>query len=179
MIRIPRRAPLPIAALIAVGVASPTAHGQAISSIVIARRTSPVTSRVNADRMNDAGTKRREKFSPTVWIGARSCWASSTRLMILPITVWLPTAVARTTTRPRTTTDPACTVVPSTTLTGRVSPVIADWSTMASPSMTRPSTGIATWSWTMTSSPICTVSIGTCTSVPAMGPSASRTQAVS
>jgi hypothetical protein len=39
----PRRAPLPIAALIAVGVARPTAHGQATSSIVIARRTSLVT----------------------------------------------------------------------------------------------------------------------------------------
>lgn len=157
----PRRAPLPIAALIAVGVASPTAHGQAISSIVMARRTSPVTARVMADTMNEVGTKRREKFSPTVWIGARSCCASSTRVMMRPMVVWLPTARARTTRRPRTTTEPACTGIPTTTLTGRFSPVIADWSTIASPSITSPSTGMATWSCTTTSSPIRRVSVAT------------------
>ena len=166
LIRMPRRAPLPIAALIAVGVDRPTAHGQAISSMVIARRTSPVRARVIAETMNEIGTKRREKFSPTVWMGARSCCASSTREMMRPIVVWLPTARARTTRRPRSTTEPACTVDPATMLTGRVSPVIADWSTMASPSTTSPSTGIATWSWITTSSPICTVSIGTWTSFP-------------
>ena len=73
LIRIPRRAPLPIAALIAVGVDRPTAHGHAISSIVIARRTSPVIARVIAETTKEIGTKRREKFSPTVWMGARSC----------------------------------------------------------------------------------------------------------
>jgi WD40 repeat protein len=52
----PRRAPLPIAALIAVGVANPTAHGHATSSIVIARRRSRVTSKVSADSANEAGT---------------------------------------------------------------------------------------------------------------------------
>ena len=173
--RMPRRAPLPIAALIAVGVDNPTAHGQAISSIVIARRTSPVNSSVNPDSRNDAGTNRREKFCATVWIGARSCWASSTRAMIRPITVSVPTAVARTTIRPRITTDPACTRAPAATLTGRVSPVIADWSTIASPSTISPSIGIATWSWTITWSPACRVSIGTCTSEP----SSRRSQAVS
>lgn len=72
MIRMPRRAPLPIAALIAVGVDSPTAHGHAINNMVIARRTSPVISNAMAETMNEVGTKRREKFSPTVWMGARS-----------------------------------------------------------------------------------------------------------
>lgn len=66
LIRMPRRAPLPIAALMAVGVANPTAHGQATSSMVMARRTSPVATSVTADNRNEAGTKRREKFSPTV-----------------------------------------------------------------------------------------------------------------
>jgi hypothetical protein len=47
-------------------VARPTAHGQATSSIVIDRRTSRVSSSVSADKANDAGTNRREKFSPTV-----------------------------------------------------------------------------------------------------------------
>ncbi len=79
LIRMPRRAPLPIAALIAVGVDRPTAQGHATNSMVIARRTSPVITRVTAETMNEVGTKRREKFSPTVWMGARSCWASSTR----------------------------------------------------------------------------------------------------
>ena len=175
----PRRAPLPIAALIAVGVDRPTAQGQAISSMVMARRTSPVSNRVRPETMNEVGTKRREKFSPTVWIGARSSWASSTRVMMRPMAVSLPTACARTTRRPRTTTDPACTWVPVVTLTGRFSPVIADWLTTASPSTTSPSTGIATWSCTTTSSPICRVSMGICTSVPASGPSLNRTQAVS
>ena len=163
LIRMPRRAPLPMAALIAVGVASPTAQGHAISSMVIARRTSPVIARVMADTMNEVGTKRREKFSPTVWMGARSCCASSTLAMMRPMVVWLPTASARTTRRPRTTTEPACTCDPVPTLTGRFSPVIADWLTMASPSTTSPSTGMATWSCTTTSSPICKVSIGTWT----------------
>ncbi|CFE46434.1 Uncharacterised protein [Mycobacterium tuberculosis] len=72
LIRMPRRAPLPIAALIAVGVDSPTAHGHAINNMVIARRTSPVISNAMAETMNEVGTKRREKFSPTVWMGARS-----------------------------------------------------------------------------------------------------------
>ena len=83
----PRRAPLPIAALIAVGVDRPTAHGQAINSMVIARRTSPVIARVMAETMNEVGTKRREKFSPIVWIGARSFCASSTLVIIRPIVV--------------------------------------------------------------------------------------------
>ena len=95
LMRMPRRAPLPIAALIAVGVARPTAQGHATSSIVIARRTSRVTSKVTADNRKDAGTKRREKFSPMVWMGARSCWACSTRVMIRPMVVSLPTASAR------------------------------------------------------------------------------------
>ena len=60
----PRRAPLPIAALIAVGVARPTAHGHATRSMVIARRTSRVTMSVSAETRNDAGTNRREKLSP-------------------------------------------------------------------------------------------------------------------
>ncbi len=64
--RIPLRAPLPMAALIAVGVDRPTAHGQATKSIVMARRTSLVTTRVPRDSRNEAGTNRREKFSPTV-----------------------------------------------------------------------------------------------------------------
>ncbi len=175
LIRMPRRAPLPIAALIAVGVDNPTAHGHAISNMVIARRTSPVRTRVIAETKKEIGTKRREKFSPTVWMGARSSWASSTREMIRPMVVSLPTARARTTSRPRSTTEPACTRAPATILAGRVSPVIADWSTIASPSTTSPSTGIATWSWITTSSPICTVSIGTWTSLPSL----SRIQAES
>ena len=118
--------------------------------MVIARRTSRVTTSVTAETRNDAGTNRREKLSPMVWMGARSRWASSTRSMIRPMVVWRPTALARTTTRPWRTTEPACTCVPITTLIGRVSPVIADWSTIASPSTTSPSTGIATCSCTMT-----------------------------
>ncbi|COX51964.1 Uncharacterised protein [Mycobacterium tuberculosis] len=51
---------------------SPTAHGHAINNMVIARRTSPVISNAMAETMNEVGTKRREKFSPTVWMGARS-----------------------------------------------------------------------------------------------------------
>jgi len=69
LIRMPRRAPLPIAALIAVGVASPTAQGQATSSIVMARRTSRVTASVAAATAKDAGTNRREHVSATVWMG--------------------------------------------------------------------------------------------------------------
>ena len=41
---------------------------------------------------------------------------------------------------------------------------------MASPSTTSPSTGMATWSCTTTSSPICKVSIGTWISVPSVEP---------
>lgn len=55
-----------ITVLIAVGLAKSTAHGQAITRMVIARRTSPMLASVIAEAMNDVGTKRREKFSPTV-----------------------------------------------------------------------------------------------------------------
>lgn len=50
-----------------------TAHGQAITSMVIAPRTSPVVVKVIAETMKENGTNQREKFSPTVGIGARSC----------------------------------------------------------------------------------------------------------
>ena len=162
----PRRAPLPIAALIAVGVDNPTAHGHAISSIVIARRTSRVTSNVNVDSTNEEGTNRRENVSPTVWIGARSCCACSTRSMIRPIAVSRPTAVARTTIRPRSNTDPAGSGVPTATATGICSPVIAAWSTTPSPSTTTPSTGSTTCSCTTTSSPIPSKAMSTSISVP-------------
>lgn len=72
LMRVPRRAPLPMAALIAVGVARPAAQGQAISSIVIARRASRVSTYVIPARANETGTKRRVKAVATVWIGARS-----------------------------------------------------------------------------------------------------------
>ncbi|MDT7599112.1 MAG: hypothetical protein QOK26_1189 [Pseudonocardiales bacterium] len=165
LIRMPRRAPLPMAALIAVGVDSPTAHGQATSSMVIARRTSRVTSRVSPASANEVGTKRREKFSPTVWIGARSSWACSTRAMIRPIAVSRPTAEARTTSRPRSSTEPACSFAPGATVIGSCSPVIAAWSTTPSPSTTTPSTGSTTCSCTTTSSPMTSASMSTSTSM--------------
>lgn len=115
-----------MAALIAVGVDNPTAHGQAISNMVMARRTSRVRTRVSAASANDAGTNRREKFSPTVWIGARWSWACSTWEMIRPMVVSLPTAVARMTRRPRSTTEPAWTRWSTEVAIGSVSPVIAD-----------------------------------------------------
>ncbi len=81
--------------------------GQAISSMVIARRGSRVTAYVSAASPNETGTKRRVKRLATVWIGARSDWASSTRAMMRPTVVSRPTSSARTVSEPEVTIVPA------------------------------------------------------------------------
>ena len=107
MIRIPRRAALAMAALTAVGVASPAAQGQAMTSTVMLRRMLPVTAKTPPARRKERGTVRRAKRSARVWMGACTSRASSTRRMMRPMVVSAPTRAARTRSDPLSTSVPA------------------------------------------------------------------------
>ena len=103
--RIPSLAPRPMPTMIAVGVARPRAHGQAIISTVTAAM-SPCSSPPWGRRMSHntqvmramktmTGTKMRAMRSTSFWIGARLDCASCTRRMMRAMTVPRPTSVAR------------------------------------------------------------------------------------
>ncbi len=136
--------------MIAVGVASPSAHGQAMISTataaVNARSASPViasqTTRVTTAITSTIGTKIAEIRSASRWTGAFEPCASSTRRAICASAVSLPTLVASTTRRPDVFTVAPNTSSPAATSTGTGSPVSIDTSTADAPSTTRPSVAI-------------------------------------
>ncbi len=106
--RMPSSAPRPLPTMMAVGVARPRAHGQAMISTATAARTasarSPLTI-IHAIRVARAmrittGTNTPEIRSANRWTGALPAWASSTRRTIWNSAVSSPTLVARTATRP-------------------------------------------------------------------------------
>ena len=152
LISSPSWAPRPVPTSSAVGVASPSAHGQAMISTATAAvkansADSPAPSQkpsVATARPMTIGTKMPETRSARRWTGALPDWASVTSRAIWASAVSLPTFVARTTRRP-----PALTVAPATSSpgcfsTGTDSPVSSDWSTALVPSSTTPS--VATFS---------------------------------
>ena len=118
----PSWAPRPVPTISAVGVASPSAHGQAMMSTATAAvnanvALSPVPSQnasVATDRAMTTGTKTPEIRSARRWTGALPVWASSTSRAIWARAVSAPTLVARMTRRP-----PALTVAPATSEPGR------------------------------------------------------------
>ena len=118
----------------AVGVASPSAHGQAMISTATAAVNANVTSSpapiqkpsVANAMPNTTGTKTPETRSASRWTGALPDCASVTRRAIWASAVSAPTFVARTTSRP-----PALTLAPATSSpgcfsTGTDSPVSSD-----------------------------------------------------
>ena len=96
---------MPVPTMIAVGVASPRAQGQAMISMATATRVAKVNAGAgpNASQKTKAasvitmivGTKMAATWSASRWIGAFDPWASSTSLIIWASTVSGPTLVAR------------------------------------------------------------------------------------
>ncbi len=150
--RIPSWAPRPVPAIRAVGVARPSAHGQAMTRTETAATkavdgspssTSQAT-KVSAARPRTRGTNTAETRSARRCTGALPSWAASTRRPIRARRVSAPTRVARTTSRPPALTVAPRTVSPGPTSTGTDSPVSIDSSTAEEPSSTAPS--VATFS---------------------------------
>ena len=121
MISRPSCAPRPVPTISAVGVASPSAHGQAMISTATAAVKAKVAlwpapsqkpSVATAMPMT-IGTKTPEMRSASRWTGALPVCASVTRRAIWASAVSLPTRVARTIRRP-----PALTVAPATSEPG-------------------------------------------------------------
>ena len=169
LITMPSWAPRPVPTMIAVGVASPSAHGQAMistataavnASSAAAPSSSHTASVPIATRMT-TGTKMPEIRSARRCTGAFEPCASATSRAICASAVSLPTFVASTTSRPEVFTVAPNTVSPTLTSTGTGSPVSIDTSTADAPSTTRPSVAIFSPGRTTKRSPTASASIGT------------------
>ncbi len=155
--------------MIAVGVASPSAHGQAMISTATAAVNAafaPWPARSHATSVPNAmtittGTKTVETRSASRCTGAREPCASSTSRAICASAVSPPTLVASITRRPDVFTVAPNTVSPVLTSTGTGSPVSIDMSTADEPSTTRPSVAIFSPGRTTNRSPTLRFSTGT------------------
>ncbi len=169
LMRMPSWAPRPVPTSSAVGVASPSAHGQAMIStataVVIAKAAlAPPPSQkpsVATARAITTGTKIADTRSASRCTGALPVCASVTSRPIWASAVSAPILVARTTRRP-----PALTVAPTTSSpgcfsTGTDSPVSSAWSTAEEPSSTMPSVAIFSPGRTTKRSPTCSSPIAT------------------
>ncbi len=150
LIRMPYFAATPVPAMIAAGVASPSAHGQAITStatawITAVSKGAPAhhsqVSSVASATTSTTGTNTAATWSTSRWIGALAACASSTSRMMRDSTVSLPTAVTCSTTRPSPLIEPPVSLSPGSRGTGSGSPVSIDSSTCVWPSSSVPSTG--------------------------------------
>ena len=147
----PARAPRPTATITDIGVARPSAHGQAMISTATAftrawaRRGSGPQSvqaaKASTAAPTTAGTNHAATRSARRWMGARLRWASPTSLTIWARRVSLPTRSARTTRPPVPLTVAPVTRSPMAFATGSGSPLIIDSSTALPPSSTTPSAG--------------------------------------
>ena len=145
-ITMPSWAARPVPTSSAVGVASPRAHGQAITSTATAAVNPPVGSPARPTPRRSAtaspsttGTKTDETRSASRCTGALVDWACRTRSAILATAVSRPTRVTSTTSRPSAFTLAPTTSSPGPRSTGTLSPVSIDSSTEDRPSRIRPS----------------------------------------
>ena len=148
LINIPFSAPLPVPAIIATGVARPNAQGHEITSTAIVldsanstpapdiSHTIPVINAVNITQ----GTNIPAILSAILAIGALLDDASSTSRIICDIVVSSPTLTASALIYPPLLIEADMILSPFFLATGILSPVIADSSNDASPSVTIPST---------------------------------------
>ena len=174
--RIPARAARPVPTRIAVGVARPSAQGQAMMSTdanaTVAKRargSGPTTyqaTHVTTAIPITTGTKTPEMRSASFWIGGLEACACSTSRAIWASAVWLPTAVAAMSMAPSTIRVPPMTRSPGPFSAGSDSPVTIDSSTAARPARTLPSTGIASPGLARSRSPTATSESGTSLSTP-------------
>ena len=174
LIRMPSCAPRPVPTISAVGVARPSAQGQAtIRTATAALKATvappPATSqpaRVSSERTITTGTKTAETRSARRCTSALPFCASSTRRAIRASWVSAPTRVARTTSRPPAFTQAPVTSLPGPTSTGTGSPVSIEASTAEVPVSTTPSVATFSPGRTTKASPTASCSAGTCVSTP-------------
>ena len=153
--------------MMATGVASPSAHGQEMTSTVMACSSEaasgcPVRSqpaRTTAAIRMTVGTKIPETLSAILAIGALVAAASETICTICEKVVSSPTRVALARMNPLWLMVAALTASPDVLSTGIDSPVRADSSTAVDPSMITPSTGMDSPGFTTKMSPLSTSSI--------------------
>ena len=173
--RMPRCAPMPVPTITAVGVASPNAHGHAITNTATNRsiagvKPSPTKSHhvrnVTKAIPMTTGTNTLATASAMRWMGALLCCVACTSWMRRARAVSEPTRVASIVSRPLWLIVAAVTAEPAVLSTGRLSPVKMLSSTALSPSRTTPSTGMLSPGRTRSLSPIVTCAIGRCCSSP-------------
>ncbi len=148
----PASAALPTPTIIAVGVARPSAHGQAITNTVIKANkacakalwppTNIHTAKLSRARPTTTGTKMPATLSTIFCTGALLPWASSTTLIIWASTVLEPTLSALSLKLPFWFRVPAKTLSPFCFSAGIGSPLIVLSSTNELPSTIVPSTAI-------------------------------------
>ena len=172
----PPRAPRPTPTMIDMGVASPSAHGQAMMSTDTAA-IRPNVKRGSGPQIDQArkataataitsGTNQPETRSARRWIGARLRWASATICTMRASMVSRPTLSARMTKLPDWFMVAPITLAPASLVTAKDSPVTIDSSTELPPSITSPSTGTLSPGRTRRRSPTATASRLTSSSLP-------------
>ena len=148
----PSLAPRPTPTMMDIGVARPSAQGQAMISTATAamrpwakRGSGPISIQVMKDTMAIAittGTNHPDTSSASRWMGARDRCASATIRTICDSIVSRPTLPASMTKPPVWFIVPPMSLAPTCFVTGMDSPVIMDSSTELRPSRRVPSTGI-------------------------------------
>jgi len=172
--RMPRCAPSPVPTMIAVGVASPRASGQVITTTVMAYSMavevlappSHQARKVTVPPIRATNTSQKAARSASRCPGALEFCASCTRATIWARAVSAPTLVARARSVPETLMEAPIRSAPGALPTGRDSPVTMDSSTSDSPSTTTASTGTFAPGRTRSRSPTWTSAVGTSTSTP-------------
>ena len=152
--------------MIEIGVAKPSAHGQAMiktetaASKPLARVGAGPTMAQAANAASAAsitpGTNQPATLSASFWIGARERLAWLTIWMMCASKVSAPIFSARITNAPVWLTVPALTLLPPLFSTATGSPLSIDSSTLERPSVTRPSTGSRAPGLMRSRSPTCT-----------------------
>ena len=158
--------PLPMAAMMAVGVASTRAQGQNTTRMVTERMISPVNSQVStaADRAMTTIQVAQRSARPTILaFPASADWTSR---IIRWMELSSPTLEASMSKEPNWLTVPLETGSPGPLSTGRDSPVITDWSMAVWPWRITPSTGMVSPGSTRSRSPTLTSSAGMIRSPP-------------
>ncbi len=170
----PDRAAAPVPTIRAVGVARPSAHGQAMTRTLTALTmaasapapASHQPASVAAAIAITVGTNTAETRSTSRCTGALVAWASSTMRTMRDRAESAPTWVAWTCSRPSPLIEPPITPWPASRATGSPSPVISDSSRWLWPFTMSPSTGTRSPGRTTTIWPAPTLSAGTSTSTP-------------
>jgi hypothetical protein len=172
----PALAPRAVPTMMAMGVASPSAQGQAMMSTATAftsakarRGSGPQmaqAAKAAAAEATTAGTNQPATASASRWTGARLRCASATIRTIWASSASFPTRSARSTKLPLPFTVPPVTRSPGPFSTGIGSPVTIDSSTEDRPSTTGPSTGTFSPGRTRSSIPGATCSSGISSSRP-------------